>query len=359
MGAEVGNEGARAVGVVHLVVQAGQGDAVGALFGLLGEVGDGVSEFSAVALLVGVGKTEFQLLPRVHAPKQRQARGCGVELGEFRKTVPVVVVGLAIALVQKERNAQVLPGHHQRAVARELLLPRLPAHVPHGLTQTELALLRNARHHIHRAPNGARPVQGRPRAAHHFNAVHERCGNLLQAIQPGQGREQRPAVDQNLAVPATQAVDAQLGVVAGLAVGFHAQAGLEVQAFAQITALGAFQGLGADDAHHHRCIRAALKGARAGDHGLFQLKRIGLQIGFHRGCRRLRAQDHMLDGRQVTHIAHHHAVGAPRKATGGGGAVHIGGEHAVCFGHFNGGKRHLLAFGGDGEVHHAVIPVLT
>ena len=285
LGAEVGNEGTRAVGVVLLVIQAGQGDAVGALFGLLGEVGDGVYEFPAVALLVGVGKAEFQFLPRVHAPKQRQARGRGVELGEFRKAIPVVVVGLAIALIQKERNAQVLPGHYQRAEARELLLPRLATDVSHRLAQTELALLGNACHYIHRPPNGARSVQRRPRAAHHFNAIHERCGNLLQAIQPGQRREQRPAVDQNLAVPATQPIDAELGVIASLAVGFYAQARLKIQAFAQVTTLGTLQGLGADNAHHYRCIRAALKGACPGYHSLFQLERVGLQIGFHGGRR--------------------------------------------------------------------------
>ena len=67
----------------------------------------------------------------------------------------------------------------------------------------------------------------------------------------------------------------------------------------------------------------------------------------------------MLNGRQVTDVAHHHAIRPPGKPTGGGGAVQVCGENAVGFGHFNGGKRHRLAFGGDGEVHHAVISVLT
>ena len=158
----------------------------------------------------------------------------GVDCGDFRESVVVAVVGVAVADHTKDVSTCSVVVRHERGIERGRDVGQSALHHARGIRQREQVALRLLGDDVHHARNGVRTKQSRATTSNDLDALDHTCGQLLQTVNACQRREYRAAIQQDLSVLTLQTVDSQLRKTAVRTAVFDAHTGLEVESLGDV-----------------------------------------------------------------------------------------------------------------------------
>ena len=212
-----------------------------------------------------------------------ESEGVHVQLAQFRESVAVAVVRIAVAVAFVQGDAIRVVLGHERYVGTHVLLPRLSVHVGEGARHLERVADGVFRDDVDGASHGIGPEQGRTSSAHHLDTLYHVDRYLFEPIHPAQCADDGPAVDEYLRIRPFQSVDAHLREAAVLAVILHAQSRLEVERLGEVGGVHRFKQLGTHHVHHHGGILAVYLVAVGGHHHFVRQEAFFLHQEVHHG----------------------------------------------------------------------------
>ena len=185
-------------------------DSVARLLGDLGLVGRNVEVVATTTILANVVVLGRQFRICRSLVIGAETDSLGVDRGDFRESVAVAVVGVAVADHTEYVYTRAVVVRNVCCVERGRDVGQSALHYTRGVRQREQVALRLFGDDVHHTRNGVRAKECRAATAHHLDALDHSCGQLLQAINACQRREYRAAIQQNLSVLTLQTVDSQL-----------------------------------------------------------------------------------------------------------------------------------------------------
>ena len=178
--------------------------------------------------------------------------GIHVQFTQFRETVAVGIVRIAVAVRLVEGDAIRIIRRHQRGIGTHVLLPHLSVEVRHGRRYLKRIVHRVFGDDVDGSAHGICPEQRRAAATHHLYALNHVGRNLLQSVHARQRTHHRTAVYQNLRIRTFQSVDAHLRESAILAVVFHTQSRLKVKRLGEVVRVDYLKQAVVHHVYHHR-----------------------------------------------------------------------------------------------------------
>ena len=198
------------------------------LLGYVGHVRREVYRVAAAAELVYVVVFGRQFGVGRGLVVSAESRRLGLQPRDVAVTVAVAVVGVAVLDHAEEIYSGAAVVRYERSVERGVVFGRAALQYVGDVRQRERVAQRLLGYDVHHAAYGTRPEEGRASAADDLHTLDHGCGQLLEAVDGGQGAEYGVRVEQYLRILSFESVYAQLCGAAVAAVVLYAQPRLEL-----------------------------------------------------------------------------------------------------------------------------------